>query len=357
MYREDKINQSWIVVGGVVDASTNTVTAPIQQLGTFTLAPRLPFGEFGITPLPTSIPADGSSTCYLQSDLIYNNDGTLADDGIEMTIVAEGCAVVDADENESIDGIQTTLKGGRVGFSIRSGVIPGIARISVSSNSGSAYGETDVQLTDAQGAPSRPDILGVEAYSTAGYIDSALVWWDANPEPDVMGYKIYYDTDESGAPYDGQGTVFGEPSPVDVGNRTEYMLKGLSAEILYLSLTAYDLSGNESDYADESIKTDASEEDWLLPYRYSLAQNRPNPFNPETTIDYYLARSGSVEIAVFDLLGRKVRTLVSEWAPAGKGSIVWRGRDDFGNSVASGVYLYRLKAGDYCETKKMLLLK
>ncbi len=89
----------------------------------------------------------------------------------------------------------------------------------------------------------------------------------------------------------------------------------------------------------------------------SLSVARPNPFNPTTTIEYTLPRGGDTELVVFDVEGRRVRTLVNEFVPAGVHGAVWDGRDDAGNRVASGVYLYRLRAGGVVETRKMVLVK
>jgi hypothetical protein len=83
----------------------------------------------------------------------------------------------------------------------------------------------------------------------------------------------------------------------------------------------------------------------------------PNPFNPQTTIRYTMKKGGAAEIIVFDVLGRRVRTLVSGFVPPGSHEVAWNGRDDSGRPVASGVYLYLLRTGGFAETKKMVLLK
>ena len=97
--------------------------------------------------------------------------------------------------------------------------------------------------------------------------------------------------------------------------------------------------------------------DDVLPYRFELSQNYPNPFNPVTTIEYSLPRRSNVKIDVFNLLGRKVRTLVDREESAGTYSITWDGTSSTGEAVSTGVYFYRFEAEDYIETKKMLLLK
>jgi hypothetical protein len=94
-----------------------------------------------------------------------------------------------------------------------------------------------------------------------------------------------------------------------------------------------------------------------LPTVYSLSQNYPNPFNPTTTIDYSVPQSGNVELAIFNMTGQKVRTLVSERQDAAFYKVVWDGRNDLGESVASGLYFYRLVSGNFSKIEKMTLVK
>ncbi|MEJ2720973.1 MAG: FlgD immunoglobulin-like domain containing protein, partial [bacterium] len=98
-------------------------------------------------------------------------------------------------------------------------------------------------------------------------------------------------------------------------------------------------------------------EDVTVPAAAHLSAAKPNPFNPSTTITYMIEKGGYAEIVVYDVLGRPVRTLVRGLVPAGVHDVVWNGRDDSGGPVASGVYLYRLRASGIVETKKMVLLK
>jgi hypothetical protein len=94
-----------------------------------------------------------------------------------------------------------------------------------------------------------------------------------------------------------------------------------------------------------------------VPARTALYQNRPNPFNPATVIRYELAQPGPVVIRIYNLGGALVRTLVDEHHEAGSYEVAWRGKDARGQQVSSGVYFYRLTAGPYTETRRMLLLK
>lgn len=94
-----------------------------------------------------------------------------------------------------------------------------------------------------------------------------------------------------------------------------------------------------------------------VPENYGLAQNMPNPFNPATTISYEVPEAGAVKLVVYNLLGQQVRTLVNDNIEAGYHTIAWDGADEFGRQVASGIYIYRMKAGDFNATRRMMFLK
>ena len=94
-----------------------------------------------------------------------------------------------------------------------------------------------------------------------------------------------------------------------------------------------------------------------VPQTYALRQNYPNPFNPSTEISFDLPKASPVELRIYNVLGQEVRTLTNGAMEAGQHTIVWDGRDHGGSSIASGVYFYRLTAGSYTDTKKMMMLK
>ena len=93
------------------------------------------------------------------------------------------------------------------------------------------------------------------------------------------------------------------------------------------------------------------------PSSFALKQNYPNPFNPTTIIKYQLSAASDVELAVYNQLGQEVRKLIKERQPSGAYQIEWNGRDNRGKLVVSDVYLYRLKADSYIQTRKMVLLR
>jgi hypothetical protein len=93
------------------------------------------------------------------------------------------------------------------------------------------------------------------------------------------------------------------------------------------------------------------------PSDFGLSQNRPNPFNPVTTIRYAVAEEGPLSIRIYNVLGQQVITLVEGIRPAGYHEVSWDGTDTRGQEVASGIYFYRMEAGDFGVTKRMILLK
>jgi hypothetical protein len=94
-----------------------------------------------------------------------------------------------------------------------------------------------------------------------------------------------------------------------------------------------------------------------LPDHFSLSQNYPNPFNSTTIIEYKLPSPTHVTVEIYNMLGQKVRTLVDDNISAGHYRVEWDGNMESGRTAATGVYLYRIQAGDFVRTKKMLLLR
>lgn len=94
-----------------------------------------------------------------------------------------------------------------------------------------------------------------------------------------------------------------------------------------------------------------------VPDDFTLEQNYPNPFNGGTIIQYSCAADANVTLNIYNILGQKVKTLVSAPMPAGVHTVSWDGRDDHGGQVASGIYLYRLITGTFVQSKKLVLVK
>ena len=93
------------------------------------------------------------------------------------------------------------------------------------------------------------------------------------------------------------------------------------------------------------------------PDSYTLSDAYPNPFNPETTIEFNVPSDGRVKIEVYNTAGQRVTSLVDEELTAGSYKTTWDARDESGGLMASGVYFYRMLAGDFADTRTMTLLK
>ncbi len=190
-----------------------------------------------------------------------------------------------------------------------------------------------LDLTTAGGAT-----FSLRDYSTGQTID--FEFWTVGPS----GSK-WVKTETVSLPAGALGTVAPEWDETNLG-QIKWLLDN-------------DGDGNYDDSTILNVLTGVEDDTQgsLLPYRFDLAQNYPNPFNPVTTIGYSLPRRSHVTIAVYNVLGQKVRTLVDSEEPAGAYAVTWDGTTASGTTVATGVYLYRFQAGDHVETKKMLLLK
>ncbi|MFC1693157.1 Ig-like domain-containing protein [Candidatus Latescibacterota bacterium] len=144
-----------------------------------------------------------------------------------------------------------------------------------------------------------------------------------------------------------------------VGQKGELIREGISD--CEVDSEGGTLTGGVSHFSDiaiapKSAVTTAVEE-VEMPGEFSLSQNHPNPFNPETTIIYMLPEALHVKLTIYNVLGQHVRTLVNGMKPVGSYSVVWDGTNDAGEKVTSGVYIYRIEAGNLTKYKKLMMMK
>jgi hypothetical protein len=127
-------------------------------------------------------------------------------------------------------------------------------------------------------------------------------------------------------------------------------------------IQALDVHGNASELSDEAsvMTTDVALSDGNKPETFELFHNHPNPFNPETSIQYQVPEASHVRILVYNIYGQVIRVLVDEEKAVGYFSVKWNGMNDLGSSTASGVYFYRMEAraggNNYSQTRKMIKL-
>ena len=126
-----------------------------------------------------------------------------------------------------------------------------------------------------------------------------------------------------------------------------------------VTLTVSDGANSSTEVFEQYIVsgTGSISEELLLPESFTLHQNYPNPFNPTTTISYDLPEQALVTLGIYDILGKQIKTLVNQSQDAGNKTTFWNGTDNLGRQVSAGVYLYQIQAGEFTQTRKMLLLK
>jgi hypothetical protein len=174
--------------------------------------------------------------------------------------------------------------------------------------------------------------------------------WRQNGETDLASYAIYRGTSPDFT-----------PSPADLvaspGDTAWFDTEWRWDSGYCYKVSALDIHGNESGYALLTRDGLAGDETPKAPLVTYLSQNFPNPFNPMTKIEFGLASPDQVGLRIYDAAGRLVRVLVDGVLPASRYEKIWDGRDGMGRGVASGVYFYRLDAGTFTQTRKMILLR
>ncbi len=189
---------------------------------------------------------------------------------------------------------------------------------------------------------------GVPTAFTATYAAAGvqLDWADAT-DPDVQFFRVYRSTDPNFVP--SPATLLQEVAVSAWNDATtnpwDYRYK----------VSAVDFAGNEGNAAVVAIATGVP--DAGAPRRFLLHDAAPNPFNPATTLSFELPSNGRVRLTIHDASGRLVKTLVDEVLTAGTHRVRWNGKDRSGQSVASGVYLYRVESAGHVATKTMVLVK
>jgi parallel beta-helix repeat protein len=219
---------------------------------------------------------------------------------------------------------------------------------------GGAWGET---YPYQDYPPKAPDSLSAISESTV-----TILSWKPNTESDLSHYTVYRDTLTGFIP-DTFKIVGQVPKDSSVFRDYNFVL----GRTYYYRVSAWDLTGHESEYSNElavlATEVGESTEEENRPPTFQLSQNYPNPFNSSTMIWYRLPDVGyqpaEVEMTIYNLLGKLVRTLVKTRQYPGEHKVLWDGKDDSGKEVASGIYFYRMKVSglELVKPKKMVLLR
>lgn len=199
---------------------------------------------------------------------------------------------------------------------------------------------------------------------------------------DAFGLKFTYptkllsftETDNAGTLTDSWITSGGQentPGEIIVGgfNPTPATNSGVLLNVIFevtsepgsdsLKLTNFadDIAGAATTPGTVSYTVVSVQQNESVPSEFSLMQNYPNPFNPTTTIRYELPVSSYVVLTVYNILGQEIRTLVNAEQTAGVKTVVWDAADTFGRPAVSGIYFYKIEAGDFSRTLKLMLMK
>ncbi|MDP7126399.1 MAG: FlgD immunoglobulin-like domain containing protein, partial [Candidatus Marinimicrobia bacterium] len=176
--------------------------------------------------------------------------------------------------------------------------------------------------------------------------------WDGSVDEDFQYYGIYRSTQSGFNPDTMDSYTYATAD-------TSFTDSVVTIDITYYyRISAFDYSGNESGYSAQVGDTYLDVDDALLiPKQFTLHPNHPNPFNPITSLRYDLPEQAQVTLTVYDLMGREVTQLVNTVQEAGYRSVQWDATDMHGKPVSAGVYLYQIRAGEFVQTRKMVLLK
>jgi hypothetical protein len=195
---------------------------------------------------------------------------------------------------------------------------------------------------------------GIDLGFFDGLIDEVRIWNVARTEVQIQqsmnqrltgdepGLAAYWNFDE------GEGQMFMDFTGNGSNGFLGYSPEPDSADPVWVQSDA-PIEGYPS-----SISNDSGRQ---LPGSVTLAQNYPNPFNKNTDIRFSLPKTSYVKLEIYDMLGRKVRTLIDRMLGLGTHLVSWNGKSDAGQLLSSGIYLYSIKAGDFEQTRKMLMLK
>ncbi|MBN1211204.1 MAG: S8 family serine peptidase [candidate division Zixibacteria bacterium] len=185
------------------------------------------------------------------------------------------------------------------------------------------------------------------------------IMWDAADNVGIVATLIEYSVN-SGADWTVIADLEGNPGSFD------WTVTGPASDQCRVKVTCTDAVGlSGSDMSDDDFcppykavaRTFSVLSKHAMPVEFALNQNYPNPFNPRTEIDFSLSEDAEVTLEIYNLLGQKVRTLIESPLKKGEHTAVWDSRDNSGNSVASGIYFYKLTANQRVATRKMVLLK
>jgi hypothetical protein len=345
--------------GGSVAPGTNNVR--FLRLGVQTDS-----GTATITSVKTKFTATSSAVNSDISafDVYYdaNGNGEL-DDGAPLQTVSNPDLTNGATASGLSFSVDATKKYLLLVLDIAGGANPSHnAGMELTSNTFITSSDAGVASTNFPIKNSMDNSLPVQlaSFSAASTSEGVTLNWRTETEVNNVGFSVYRSNTREGD-YTKIGFVEGHGS-TPVANDYYFNDKTAEAGRTYFYLIeSIDVEGNK-ERSDSISITFTPQPKVALPTRFALRQNFPNPFNPETWIPFQLPKDSDVVVEIYNLNGQIVRTLSLGKVPAGyynerRNAAFWDGKSDSGEKVSSGVYFYRLKAGDYSAVKRMVVVK
>jgi len=316
-------------ISGVLSTSTPLVTVPVNS----STYPALPIGGTGDNLTEFAVALDADFVCgdpiTLQLVVNFSHGGTTPDmttlnfeigTGVPQGVFASANPELSIPDNNST-GVSSTI------------TVTG-SGVQVSENFNVDINLTHTYISDLRVTLTSPNGTLIYLHNRTGGSADNIIGNYPNSLTPFQSLDAFW-----GQPLDGVWTMtVSDHASLDVGTLHSWGIN--------------DISGHDCDALITAVG------DGAVPAQFAVFQNQPNPFNPATVIRFEVPRNaGTVSLEIYDLTGRKVRTLHQGPLGPGRHEMTWRGRDDSGRPVSSGVYFYRLQGQNFDATRKMVLLQ
>lgn len=285
-----------------------------------------------------------SSCAIVDQNFTYNSaNGVFT---VNVPDICDVCPSAEAFDIETGDIVNVTVTGTFTGEN------PATSSFSVT---------VDLNQSPVQSAGDVTLPVELSAFEAVGGDGLVLIKWTTESEIDNLGFHLYRSASESGQFTRITKDIIEGAGTSTVRNNYDYLDRNVeNGKTYYYKLEDVDLSGRTRQHGPVSATPDAGKViDGVeqVPTKFNLYQNFPNPFNPGTQIQYDIPEASLVTLEIYNLLGQKIKTLVNREQVAKTYSVSWNGLDDAGRQVASGIYIYTVKAGSFTATKKMLYMR
>jgi len=217
------------------------------------------------------------------------------------------------------------------------------------------YGVLDLDEDDDQYTPIGVNLI---AFSAETQGDAVEVRWTTASEINHAGYNLQRATSENGDYQQINSELILAQNESGL-EQTDYIFRDFppAPGTYFYRLEQIDMNGEHTRFGPVSAMFSTKVRNNSSHFRFNLSQNYPNPFNPVTTINFEIEKTGKVKIAIYDLLGCKIKTLIDQELSPGVYSVLWNGQDEFERMMSSGVYIIQMTADDFSSQHRATLLR